>query len=303
MIASEKKSGKSHYKKGKAYSPILAEAADDMIDCRKELRKESVSTPRDEDKMEELKILLKEAKREFRIIQSKSHELREKFLQELYTKKAKAWNITSQQAATVICEAEASRKMHKRHKDYIKPQQQGATKYILVPAPVSNWTPKGSDITNKNVQTRVDDPKQIFNILLRQNFRQLLKSEKAISNHGEYLEKIGWNAEKDFVQNLLQGNRTETILSNTKADKITENFIQAMRYAINKDGDQISTFRWEYGIKEYQATFSKTRESTACGPSGLHMSHWKATLEREAIMRIHSFFIWAAFQFGYSYDR
>ena len=91
MIASEKKSGKSHYKKGKAYSPILAEAADDMIDCRKELRKESVSTPRDEDKMEELKILLKEAKREFRIIQSKSHELREKFLQELYTKKAKAW--------------------------------------------------------------------------------------------------------------------------------------------------------------------------------------------------------------------
>ena len=49
--------------------------------------------------------------------------------------------------------------------------------------------------------------------------------------------------------------------------------------------------------------FSKTRESTACGPSGLHMSHWKIALESENLMEMHSFFIWAAFQFGFLYDR
>ena len=61
--------------------------------------------------------------------------------------------------------------------------------------------------------------------------------------------------------------------------------------------------QWEYGVDQYKETFSKTRESTACGPSGLHMSHWKAALERTAIMRVHAFFIWAAFQFGFSYKR
>ena len=33
------------------------------------------------------------------------------------------------------------------------------------------------------------------------------------------------------------------------------------------------------------------------------MSHWKAALEREPIMRVHAFYIWAAFQFGFSYER
>ena len=131
----------------------------------------------------------------------------------------------------------------------------------------------------------------------------MLKSEKAITNHGHFLDKIGWNADRDFVQNLLQGSKTDTIFSNIEADKITENFIQALRYATNNEDKQIGTLQWEYGIKEYKDTFSKTRESTACGPSGLHMSHWKAALERDGIIRIHSFFIWAAFQFGFSYDR
>ena len=76
-----------------------------------------------------------------------------------------------------------------------------------------------------------------------------------------------------------------------------------MRYAMNETGERIQEFTWSYGVEEYRATYSKTRESTACGPSGLHMSHWKAALERESIMRVHSFFMWAVFQFNFSYER
>ena len=77
-----------------------------------------------------------------------------------------------------------------------------------------------------------------------------------------------------------------------------------MKRPISKiTGNPIKEFNWKYGIEEYKKTFSKTSESTACGPSGLHMSHWKAALEREDLMYIHSFFIWAAFSLGFSYER
>ena len=35
MIASDKKVGRAHYKQGKAASPKLAEAAKDVIECRR----------------------------------------------------------------------------------------------------------------------------------------------------------------------------------------------------------------------------------------------------------------------------
>ena len=321
MIASEKKVGRAHYRNSKPSSPILTEAAQDMLECKKAISEENNRDDTDEDRLEELKLLLKEAKREFRDIQQKAEEHRKTHLQELATKKAKMWQVTAQQAAVVISEAEESRKIHNKHKHYLKPKQNGSTKYVMVPAPTTGFIPQPSDITNPTVQTRVDEPMQIFNILLRQNFRQLLKSQHAITSDGQFYEKIGVNVEKDFVQEILQGipqntysptieeepvlqgSVTDNMLSTEEAAILFKHFIAAMKYAETEDGRQIPEYIWKYGVEEYKNTFSKTRESTACGPSGLHMSHWKAALEREPLMRVHLFFIWAAFQFGFSYSR
>ena len=68
-------------------------------------------------------------------------------------------------------------------------------------------------------------------------------------------------------------------------------FIQSMAKIDNKSKNKIENMPWTYGIEEYKETFSKTRESTACGPSGIHMGHWKAAIESRLIMRVHSFFI------------
>ena len=77
-----------------------------------------------------------------------------------------------------------------------------------------------------------------------------------------------------------------------------------MTYATETtSGKTIRPYEWSFGPEEYKATFGKTKETTACGPSGIHMSHWKAALENTKIMEVHSFFIWSAFQFGHSYQR
>ena len=88
MISSNKKAGRAHYRDGKPSSPILAEAAEDVIEIRNELRQES-TTDKDTLRIQELKIFLKEAKREFKKIQQHANEHREKHLQDLYSKKAK----------------------------------------------------------------------------------------------------------------------------------------------------------------------------------------------------------------------
>ena len=65
--------------------------------------------------------------------------------------------------------------------------------------------------------------------------------------------------------------------------------MNAMKYAETPDGERITEYKWKYGVEEYRETFSKTQESTACGPCGLHMTYWKAALEREAIMEVGNF--------------
>ena len=102
------------------------------------------------------------------LIQSQAREYCELHLQELSTKQAKAWQIIAQQAITVISEAEGSKRMHNRHKFYIKPKQHGSTKHILFPTPCSNQFPKNDDITNPQAQTQVDESLEVFNILLQQ---------------------------------------------------------------------------------------------------------------------------------------
>ena len=60
---------------------------------------------------------------------------------------------------------------------------------------------------------------------------------------------------------------------------------------------------WKLSSEEYCQLFNKTREDTSCGPSGLHMSHWKAAAESDDLSLVHSIMTWAAFTLGITYKR
>ena len=186
----------------------------------------------------------------------------------------------------------------------MKSQQNSGIRYLQVPKPTSNWQISETDITNIKCHTRVDNPIDIFNTLLRQNFKQLLKSDISEFSKGHLKDKIGWNAETDYVSNLLDGVNEELIEDAfAQGNYILNHFIQAIKKPKNNKDQPIQTLEWTFGIEEYRETFSKTCEHTVCRPSGLHMSHWKIALKQDCIMRVHSFFIWAAFAFIFSYPR
>ena len=70
-----------------------------------------------------------------------------------------------------------------------------------------------------------------------------MKSQNAITYHGKLLEKIGWNAEGDFVNDLLQGLGNICEIDNEKGDKILTNFINAMNYAELEDGTTVTEYQ------------------------------------------------------------
>ena len=52
---------------------------------------------------------------------------------------------------------------------------------------------------------RIENPTDMHNILLRQNFGDLLKSNVSLFNSKKFQEKIGWDTEKALVEEILQG--------------------------------------------------------------------------------------------------
>ena len=307
MIASERKTGRSHYKQGYPASRQLKKAADDYFDAKSELRRATTYrfgaiVPKI---VAEKQKQVKKKKHELKCKQKQAIKLREDDLLMLAEKKAGEWNIKASKAILVIRDAEKSKRVHKKQRYFLNPQQKGGIRQLLVPAPKTNITSKESNITDPDTQYEVEDQNQMFDILLRQNFRHLLKSSKSLFTQGELIEKIGVHAENEFVDLLLNGTaKYEDILRrHEKYGDSLKRFLEQIIRPVGKEGKPIGEFQWQFGVEEYRATFSKTGENISCGPSGLHMSHWKAALESEMLMKVHSFFIQSAFRYGFTYKR
>ncbi len=209
--------------------------------------------------------------------------------------------MTASNALKVIMESERSRKQHERARRWFKPRSP-ALRHLRVPGPVVGAT---NNIYDLDSYRQIDDPKDIFDVLLRRNYRHLRQSDNSVFSQPPVLDHCGWFAEHEGVQQLLDG-LLDTVQLGSQYPHFPREataFLQALGQSARPDGRPTEPFRWTYGVEEYTATFRKTRESTACGPSGLHMSHWKAACKRERIARVHAFFICAAFQFGFSYER
>ena len=61
------------------------------------------------------------------------------------------------------------------------------------------------DITNHKIQQVVTNPKDVFNILLRPNYRDLLKSEESAFTSGALMRVMGQELEGEVVQHILDG--------------------------------------------------------------------------------------------------
>ena len=199
-------------------------------------------------------------------------------------------------------EAEKNSGMYKKIGTTIKGINKEGIRSILVPT-VENTEIKidcDNDDTN-GMWKQIRDPDEIFEMILLQNAKMLTRSRHGLTSKGKFGDELGRDAEnQEFVDKILNGkvNPKQYTENMDTCKEEAEEFIQQM-----KAEENIKEMQWKFGIEEYKELFSKTRETTACGPSGLHMSHWIAALQNEDIMEVHASLIWAAFAMGITYKR
>ena len=305
MIASKRRVGRKNKKHGYPSSKTLREAGDKVFNIQKSLRKERIKKIKDNKRINELERDLKEKKNELRSAQKNATKNRDEELDKLAQKRASEWNIKATQAILVIKEAEESKNLHAKQRIFLKGRKSGGIKQIYVPKPVTNHKLQEKDITNKQIQQIVTEPRDICNILLRQNYRDLLKSNESAFTRGALARALESDMEEEIVEQILNGSTIDQTFKTEYKDygHTFENLIKSMSRAKDREGKETTQYHWDFGVEEYKSIFKNTKEKIACGPSGLHMSHLKAALESVKLMQIHAFFIWSAFAMGHSYDR
>ena len=223
-------------------------------------------------------------------------------LSDLAAKRAKPWNVTHQTAVKILKNAEKSSEVFKKIRATVKKDERGGVRNILIPSPDNPDAiiDEKNDDNNGN-WTEERDPEEIFELILNQNATMLTRSRNGIMATGPLEQAVGHDTEnEDFNTKLLQGKLsvTQYAQSYPTYQEEAEEFLRQLQH-----DPKSSKMEWKFGVDEYKELFSRTKEDTSCGPSGLHMSHWKAALQRDEIIEVHSTLIWAAFSLGYSYDR
>ena len=303
MKRAEKRSGPLPYRDGFPDSPQLRKVAFKVIRLKKYLRLISLGTIQaiEEERGKAAKDL-KNAQLELREAQRSANTLREKHLEKLADKRSYQWQMSSAEALHIINESEKSKKLHGKHRRLLNKDNEGTLRSLMVPIPITGIK---NNIKDPRTYTTITDSTTMFNTLLRRNFNHLLQSNDSMFMKGPLLDKCGWYGKDEGMEEVLQGllNVDDIEREYPEYGREGVEFIKALRYTKDENGENTQPFTWKFGAEEYIEVFNKTRESTACGPSGLHMSHWKAACERKEIARVHAFFMWAAFELGFSYER
>jgi hypothetical protein len=220
-------------------------------------------------------------------------------------KRAGEWNMTTAGALNIIIQSEVSKRTYARHENVMKPNEKGSIQSLMVPVPQYRAT---VEETKKVECIEIDDNQTTYFLLLKRNAQQLMRSAQSPFASGTIADGCGFDGGKQMTDKILNNTLTNlersTILNERKSvsDELDQ-FLIALVKPTNGNGVPIPDFTWKYGIEEFRSTFRRTRESTACGPSGLNMSYWKACTEDDDLAQVQAFFIEKAFRHGFSYKR
>ena len=88
----------------------------------------------------------------------------------------------------------------------------------------------------------MDDPKEVFNILLRQNYQHLLKSKESVFSSGKLNQALGNELENKIEDDILQGLKISNgiITAHTEYGITFEHFIRSMSYVKTESGQKLS---------------------------------------------------------------
>ncbi|GFH56253.1 hypothetical protein CTEN210_12729 [Chaetoceros tenuissimus] len=189
-------------------------------------------------------------------------------------------------------------KQHASVKKSLATERRGALDRIVVPQPTETTKKDPEKIT----WCPVVDPKDIEDVLFRQNHRHLLQSNISVFARGPISDLLG--EECSNADDILDGNIdiAEIAKAYGHLEEATTLLLKEMQRR-RDDGGEAVVMDWQFGREEFRAAFSRARNNTAPGFSGLPMTYWKAICEDDALCDIYAALLETAFKQGFTYDR
>ena len=232
-------------------------------------------------------------------------KLRRDFLQERAQRASETRNVKYESALKQIINAETSRALHARHGFIIKETgNRGGIKSIMVPRAGTDLDPQTSKYDEGWIT--IENDKWINSLFSAINRKKLCMSNgSAMAPGGIIHELIGPQGTSEIADEILHGHfDVEQLTPINDIDISTlKEFVRQMARPRDSDGEYIPDMEWKFDEEDYQKAFSKKNEVTSCGPSGLHMSHWKAIGHNTKLCSLFSKFIEIPFKLGFTYDR
>ena len=239
MIGAERKCGKAPMQGQFWYSIKLHEAVMALRDAKIEVLQANETNNVQEQKKAQKK--RNQALQHLRDVQKNDRQNRDEMLDLLAEKRGKQWQQTTQSALKSIKATENMKGIFKRITNTVKGVRKGGIRHLYIPTNENDEC-----IINKQQPDdpqqwiQINDTEEMFELLLKQNTKMLIKSANGITASGPLGERLGQNLEgHEATQQILEGTfphekiiqqypnaREETLcfLQQMKRDELGQNF-------------------------------------------------------------------------------
>ena len=231
-----------------------------------------------------------EATNHLKKVQDKAIEYRVEFLQRQAQKYADHNNIPVEKAIRAILSYEEDREVWKKIKIKLKKFSKSQLDKIWIDAK------RGHSTTKKRNRIEINSTEEIHNKLLARNRRHLNQASVTPFTHGTLSEMIGVDGSTNHCDDIIKG----TWEPPENCEEIIRTYVSALKIDKNTAIEGLKT---DITKEDFYEFWSKKRESTATSPMGLHVGHYKVSLENEDIAEVHRTMMLLPFQFGFAPKR
>ena len=153
-----------------------------------------------------------------------------------------------------------------------------------------------SEVWIKNGQGEkviISDSTALEQHLLSRNRQQLRKAAPTPFADGPIGRLLQPDGSGEIADRIVNG---EPILEIQHLDKVAKSYIKGMT---SSNLSMLDSINMEMNMDDYRSFWKKKRESTVTSPFGLHIGHYKTSLDNESIAQIHLALLYIPFKYAY----
>ena len=207
-------------------------------------------------------------------------------------------DIKRETAVKMILHWEEMRNLHGRQSRMMTSSNKPKViRTLLEPKPHSEDT---------NALMEITEPNHIQQVILQRNASKLGAAHGSHFTVPPLSTMFGHHGETTAADDLVNGTFDTSVvdswsdITHRRELKLFLHHLQRPRAA---NGTTIDDMRWEYGPEDFRDTFSKKREDTGCGPSGITMQFYHMFCLDDELATMHASFIYLPFKYGFSLHR